>query len=418
MPTTITGSPNITSLDSKIVADLCSGFFHIDVTPSTFLPGGTATSGAVQGADVRVTNPLGVVIKQYHTSGFDIYPPMTSIVDVAIPKTAGVFIWGTYTIDVRLTDEDATETTITKYVNICPPDANNKNKNTGCMNVSINGNCRTGNVVFLLQNPPNYKGKTFSTQVNDLTVKYPTESGKDDLETSQGSFSLLLYEGQYQVSGTVCATYSYGDNVFYEVKYTVKCEKIIKCIIDECCVFAKFEELNLKLTSDCTPAERDNTASTIIDAMRLLKTAELAAQCGKDPSDYISQLESLLGCVCTCNCNEGVPIIGTDGAGISFTYKALLSQSGTAIPTAEISGFNSAIVTWTRTGVGNYVGTLSGSFTPLTVDNTFIVVIANADFKVKANYLSANSFDLHTTTTLDVASDNKLSNTPFELSIL
>ena len=83
MATIITGSPNITSLDSKIVADLCTGFFYVDVTPSVFLPGGTGTSGGVQGANVKITNPLGIVIKQYSTSGFDINPPMTSRVSFA-----------------------------------------------------------------------------------------------------------------------------------------------------------------------------------------------------------------------------------------------------------------------------------------------------------------------------------------------
>ena len=129
MPTIITGSPNITLLSSKIIADLCAGYFYIDLTPSVFLPGGAGTSGGVQGANVRVTNPLGVVIKQYSTSGFDIYPPMTSVVSVSIPTTAGNYLYGTYTIDVKLTDEDGTEYTVTKSVNICPPDSNNKNQN-------------------------------------------------------------------------------------------------------------------------------------------------------------------------------------------------------------------------------------------------------------------------------------------------
>lgn len=410
----ITDSANITSLDSKIVSDFCAGYFYVDVTPSVFIH-----PNSVQGASVKITNPVGVVISNYPTSGFDIYPPMTSIFSLAIPLIAGNFQYGTYIFDVRLTDGDGDTYTVTKSVNICPPDPNNKTRKYGCMNMSIQGNCRTGQVVFLLNNPPNYKGTTFTSQVNDLTVKYPTESGKADLETTIGSFSLLLYEGQYQVSGTVCALYSYGDEVYFKVSYKVKCEKIIKCIIDECCVFAKLDELNLKVNSDCTQPEKDATASTIVNALWLKGLAELAGNCGADPSDYITQLEELLGCTCTCNCNEGTPIIGTNGASAGgFVYRGLLSQSSTAAPTAVDSDFNTAQITWTRTGVGDYTGTLSGTFTPLTTSNTFIITVANADFKIRANYLSANSIRIQTADSSGTAADSQLSHTSFELSIL
>ncbi len=420
MATEITGSPNITSLDSKIVADLCAGYFYVDVTPSVFTAEGILTSGGVQGASVKITNPLGIVIKQYATSGFDIYPPMTSIVSVLIPTVAGVYQYGTYTIDVTLTDEDGTQYTISKSVNICPPDPNNKNRNYGCMNIAINGNCKTGYVVFLLDNPPNYKGTTFTSQVNALTVKYPTESGKTDLSTAIGAFSILLYEGQYQVSGTVCALYTYGDNVFFKINYKVKCEKIIKCIIDECCVFAKFEELNLKLISDCTQEQKDATSSTILDAMRLLKTAELAADCGKDPSDYISQLESLLGCICTCNCNEGVPIIGSDTVSTilgGFLYRGIVSQTSTNAPTAVASADNVVEITWTRSSDGLYIGTLSGTYTPLTAANCFLLtnissLESSVGHIVECGYNSADSIYIRTD------GDSQLNNNSIQLSIL
>ena len=52
-------------------------------------------------------------------------------------------------------------------------------------------------------------------------------------------------------------------------------------------------------------------------------------------------------------------------------YTALLSQSGTAAPVAIILENTIGDIVWTRTGVGQYKGTLSGAFT---LNKTFIVV--------------------------------------------
>ncbi len=421
----ISGSPNITSLDSKITGDLCAGNFYVDVTPSTFTPAGIGTSGGVQGASVRITNPVGVVIKEYPTSGFDIYPPMTDVVTVEIPKIATVYKYGTYTIDVRLTDENGEEYTVTKTVNICPPDSKNKNRNYGCLDATLKGNCLTGEMVILLNTPPNYKGKAVTSQVNDLTLEYPTASQLDPVETSVGSFGVQLYEGQYILSGTVCALYSYGDEVYFKVNYKVKCEKIVYCIIDECCVQAKLHELRLQINSDCTQAQKDATFSTFVEAVALFQLAKLTAQCGEDPSDTISALEELLGCQCTCNCNEGTPVIGNYSSAL-FLYKGILTQVGTSNPTAVVSSLNQVTITWTRDDVGDYIGTLSGTFTPLTEANTFVQINSSSFIQasptaqsfIKAGYLSANSIYVKSNDISGAAADALIKNIPITLSIL
>ena len=328
MPTTITGSDYITSLDSKILASLCDGNFHVDVSPSVFTNGGQSY---VQGASVQIVNPLGITIKAYSTSGYDIEPPMTEVVEYPIPLVAGNYQYGTYTITVRLVDENDVAWTVVKTINICPPDKKNKNKKTACLNADITGSCADGKVVIMLKSPTNYKGIEVSSQVNDLTLLYPTESELAPLETTMGSFSVQLYEGEYKLSGTVCATYLGEDNISYEVLFDVKCSKNIKCSIDKCCVNAKLVELNARLKSDCTQAEKDVTSSIIFDTQRLLLSIDYAAFCGEDPSDLISELETLLGCICTCNCNEGTPVINNapvedftfSGCGVNVTQTGL-----------------------------------------------------------------------------------------------
>jgi len=413
----ITTSPNITSLQSRVYADMCGGNFLVDVSQSVWI--GTGYN-SVQGVSVRITNPVGVIIKEYPTSGFDIYPPMTSVDTTAIPLIAANYQYGTYTIAVRLTDADGTEYTVTKSVNICPPDPNNSTRKNGCLDMSIKGNCRSGEVVFLLNNPPNYKGTTWSTQVNALTVKYPTASGKADITTTLSSFGLQLYEGQYQVSGTVCALYNYGDEVYFKVNYKVKCEKTIKCIIDECCVFEKLEELNLKVQSDCTQAQKDETASTIVNALWLKQLAELAGNCNGDPSDYISQLEDILGCQCTCNCNEGTPIIGSNASYGNIIYRGLLTQIESDIPTDVPDLSNIVELSFTRTGIGQYTAELSGTFTPLTTDNTFLITGSGVEgaSHIDAYFQSSSTIAIKTSNSSGVGADGILQNTPLEISIL
>lgn len=309
MATSITTSDYIDSIDSLIVASLCDGKFHIDVSPSIFSSGGESY---LEGASVQIVNPVGVTIKNYPTSGYDINPPFTDEVEYSIPLTAGNYQYGTYVITVRITDENGDDWVIEKSVNLCAPDKKNKNKKVGCLNATIKGNCNDGKVIVVLDTPPNYKGKTVESQDNDLSLCYPTESELVPLEFTVSSFSVQLYEGEYKVIGEVCATYNYGDNVYFDIKYEVKCSKIIKCSIDKCCVQAQLKELDLRLKSDCTAEEKENTEYIIFNTLRLLTSIDYAAFCGEDYSDYITELEELLGCTCTCNCNEGTPIINSD----------------------------------------------------------------------------------------------------------
>ena len=155
MPKTITDSTNIASLDSKILSDLCSGVFEVDVTPSIFIGAGADN---VMGANVRITNPYGVVIKQYPTSGYDIYPPMTDVVEVDIPTQASNYQYGQYKVDVELIDANGTVYTISKNINICAPDANNKTRNYGSLSAQLNGICKDGKVYVIADSAPVYNG--------------------------------------------------------------------------------------------------------------------------------------------------------------------------------------------------------------------------------------------------------------------
>ena len=302
MPATpTTGSSNIALLDLQLYADLCAGKFYMSIIPSVWIGSGKDN---VLGALFQIVNPYGVIVKPYGTP-YEIAPDlsggMDAVVSFNVPTQASNYQYGKYTISVKLFDADGTTYINTKTVSVCEPDKNNKTRSYGSLSALMNASCKDGKVCIVTDNVPNYNGKQVESQVNYFTLEYPTGSGLDPLETTIGSFCVQLYEGVYKFTGTICATYNFTDNVFVKVNYKVKKEKNIRCLIDECCVFTKLSELNLLLKTNFTLKEQEETTAIIVDALRLLKTIQLAADCGEDASDYIADLEKLLGCTCTCN---------------------------------------------------------------------------------------------------------------------
>jgi hypothetical protein len=103
-------------------------------------------------------------------------------------------------------------------------------------------------------------------------------------------------------------------------------------------------------------------------------------------------------------------------AAVAQTYVALLTQSGTAAPTASVLAENIGIITWTRTAVGQYLGT---PISPLDALNTF-VIIGNVehDYIASAYVNSDGNIVVHTTKTQNHAhTDSKLRNSPIEVRI-
>lgn len=313
--TTTSGSANIALLDSKLIVDLCQGKFFVDITPSVWIAAGYES---VLGANVKIVNPAGVIVKPYG-SNYEIAPGLTGEMDAVIsfnvPTVGGNYMYGTYTVFVQLFDEGGASWIVEKSVTICEPDANYKTRNYGSLSAILKGVCKDGKLFVIVDGVPNYKGKQVTSQVNAFTLTYPTSSGLAVLSTTQGNFTVVLYEGVYKFVGTICALYDFGDNVFVKINYKVKREHDVKCIIDECCFYQQIAALQTTLDSDCSEDEKGHTRAKILQALNYKSLIELAANCGEDPSEFVTSLEDLLGCACTCNCNEGTPIIDATPSG-------------------------------------------------------------------------------------------------------
>lgn len=294
MPSTpISGNSKIAVLDSRIVVDFCTGKFLVDVTPSVWIGSGASN---VSGAKIRitnVTNSLPVVIKDYGVS-YDIAPPMSATYEKVIPTQAGGFQYGKYTIDVLLYD-GSSSFLVSKTVEVCPIKEGDKVAKSRELNVLIKGSCSQGKAFVSISTPAPYNGILPSSITQTASLLYPTGSGLSALSFSAPSISVILFEGVYRVVGSSCVSYPYGDNVFIQIKHILDYEKNVRCFIDECAIFEKLSALNIKIQSDCSDAEREESISITVDALRLLKTAQLANECGADASEYLTQLENLLG---------------------------------------------------------------------------------------------------------------------------
>jgi hypothetical protein len=308
----ITTSPNIAILDSKLQANLCVGNFIIDITPSVWISTGYNN---VIGAKVQIINPYGVTVRDY-PDNYDITPAfsggMKATASIAVPTQAGTYQYGKYAISIKLTDADGTVYVITKPLSICAPNSLDSSKKYGNLSAKLTGVCNEGKVYVLVDNLPTYKGFNSESSTQGFTLDYPSGSGKSSFNTPQGSFAVQLFEGEYKIKGSVCATYNYGDNVYAKINYIVNYTKGIICSLDIDCVFSGLNNLAQKLNSDCSEAEKKDTQIRINAATLLIDTIDFGVKAGEDVSDYIFNLEDVLGVTCSCSFNNGTPIFNND----------------------------------------------------------------------------------------------------------
>lgn len=351
MPATnITSSSNIASLDSKIIVDLCTGLFYIDLTPTIYIGSGEDN---VLGAKYQITNPFNVVVRAYPSS-YDITPVlsggMQSVTSFSVPTQANNFQYGNYIIEAQLTDADGTNYKVSKTISICAPNPLDKSKKYGTIGAKLSGICSAGKVYVAVDSEPTYKGFISGSADRSFTLDFPTGSGKSSITTVQPSFNVQLFEGVYDINGTSCASYYYGDNVTVKIQYKLKFSKNILCSLDECCVFAGLQTLNDKLNSDCSDQEKIDTQNDINQAGLLLNSIDYGSRCGEDVSDYISQLEDVLKVSCSCTFNDATPIINNNPSEDIIIQGCNITSETTGLTTTYTINAYSYIATVTDNG--------------------------------------------------------------------
>jgi hypothetical protein len=306
---TILNSVNVSVLESRIVTDTCNGFFFIDLTPTVYLLSGNLN---VLGAKIEITNPYGVKIRAFQST-FDIAPPMTSVFQFGIPTQGGLYQLGVYVITIQLTDANGNVYDISDNVKVCQPNPLNKRDKYGIIHAEIEGSCKTGAVRVLVDEPPIHQGAIYESKIQSYTLKYPTSLAP--LVTDQPSFEVELYEGEYKLEGDLCVTYHLGNNQYSRVPFKVNCAKTVRCKVDKCIIYEKLGELGKELSNEKCK-DKEYISNVILSAISLIVQIDGNTECGKDASKYIIQLESLLGCSCSCRTAETPVTIGTPSGSI------------------------------------------------------------------------------------------------------
>lgn len=99
------------------------------------------------------------------------------------------------------------------------------------------------------------------------------------------------------------------------------------------------------------------------------------------------------------------------------TYTGLLIQMGTSDPTViEIQNTIGGTPVWSRTGIGEYMVTITGKFTENKTITTITNVTINND-KIAIIRNDENSILIYTFNSSGAAADNVLGNTSFEIKV-
>jgi hypothetical protein len=309
--TKINGSSNIALLDSKVVANLCTGILSIDSSPSVFIGTGAVS---VLGIKVKVVSPAGITIKNYGNA-YDTVPALSgginTPVQVDVPTKNGKYQYGVYMFYVQITDSDLNTYEVIKSLNICAqPDYQSSCDSS----VSMIADCNAGQLTVLMNAPPLYQGKTAQSESHDWTLYFPNDSGHSAQSSTVANFSVVLFEGVYILVGTMCATYAMGDNLFVSMGFNGDFTKNVKCVLDYTCIYPALEQLGQALNSDCSQSQKDQTSSIIFNALFLITKINIAVASGVDAGDDILELEKLLGTRCTCQCTSS-PIRNSSPSG-------------------------------------------------------------------------------------------------------
>ncbi len=96
-------------------------------------------------------------------------------------------------------------------------------------------------------------------------------------------------------------------------------------------------------------------------------------------------------------------------------YIALLNQTGTNDPTATVlENTLSSVITWTRSALGEYEGTLTAEFTD---NKTFVLITITQNGQVLASRKTDNIVQVYTFTSNGTATDGYLTNASIEIRV-
>lgn len=327
------------------------------------------------------------------------YPPVTINLSTVAPveiSLGNLFNFGPYTIEAALVDSDGKIFNIKIDKNICTPEGWTGKEVPGIYDIKVD--CKTPRVKLTEKTICSYMGKQPITTVKDGKLFYP-DNVINELDFSSSPFSIGensgIYTGTYRVKATTYNTYDLEDNIFVMIPYVtrqefnVTCESSLNSIL--CCVSDQYQ-LYLNNRSNTTGSSAKAKLESISTD---LMVALLKDQTGKDNSNEVSKIKTILDCDCGCdNVSYIEPNLLSSGNGGNFS---ITGGGGSKVtPTTSGDTTNYLITSKEASVIKADVTDLSFSIATVKTDTTAV-------FALSFDYLKLSETILNT-----IANDDQL----------
>lgn len=261
---------------------------------------GVGGAALVQGINFEVTDPSGIKLSAIDFPSKDINPVVgESTYELALPS--GISLFGWYTIKGAIKDADGKIYTIELPAKeVCEP--------KGWLGEHVDGSfemktdCSTPSIRISETTNLTYLGKDFATRTQNATLYYPNGTSPEWNFTKTPVQTRKVYTGDYWLRAKTTADYHLDDYFFVRIAYYTKKKQAVTCRkrVAEvmCCIMEKQDEASRNAGN--------NRGRNALDKLNQISVPLLLAvtkeSTGKDPSEEIAQIKSILNCE-DCGCD-------------------------------------------------------------------------------------------------------------------
>jgi hypothetical protein len=344
---TITGSPDITSLQIKTVFDISGNAPKISLENESAGPGLANISWWFV-----AKSPSNSLIHDGEESSPDVTGAWTEfLLSDAWPSPFNQIEWSgaPYTLSIYAKDSDGNIYRLDQSAAICRPSGNGPTSKTkfGEATVNVQVKCTEGRIFFQDTTNASYRGITGEQLQSTLKMNYPfddTGTVPDPFQISHFSTALvpITYSGEgYQFITQSIYQYDLGNNVFLKIKYIAKGSFPVLCNIDlgslACAVTGLVDDLERGNCKDVNEANRK--LSLINPKFSLAIMGVIQPLTGIDVYKLVKDIETIGGFSCDC-CNAPTGIIPTQSSTLDGYNFSIVSQGGDINGSVQVTGTN------------------------------------------------------------------------------
>jgi hypothetical protein len=266
----------------------------------------------VVGIVFKLTSPSGII---YHNNTNyaipDITPNLPSPFSKNMPTFNTAVEYGTYTVLGSIKDGDGTVYQLTKTLNVCKPkQCKGATGSNSCVTIEKKVDCLKSALIYSDVTIYTYNGVEGDV-VCDVDVTLPTSTGLPPLLNNNiKQFSLSpIYNGAYIFTANNTATYDFGDGQTVVILYKLDETIDVNCSISLCeleCALAEYIKEYETLKGTGSTKERTMASNIVLLSVKL-QQLRMSIECGNDVTTLLTEVETILGKKCSCDCGAVNP---------------------------------------------------------------------------------------------------------------